>query len=97
MSNIPELTVRCSFRGHCYKKSVISIDDANVVNDKLIIHCNRSNGPHPALRVYAAKSDVSSLHDDSAPFPYGTYISCFYKIKKIPANLFIKFLVFYQK
>src|SRR5699024_11751139 len=65
MSNIPELTVRCSFRGHCYKKSVISIDDANVVNDKLIIHCNRSNGPHPALRVYAAKSDVSNLHDRS--------------------------------
>src|SRR5699024_12662765 len=55
------------------------------------------NGPYRALRVYSAKSVVSNLHDDSPPFPYSTYISYFYKIKKIPANLFKKFMLFYKK
>src|SRR5690606_8384465 len=68
MSDVAEFSVRGTLARHGYEHPIITVNNTDIMNHKLIVNGNRSDCLHSSFRINPAQSYVSYLHFKSPPF-----------------------------
>ena len=73
MGNVSVLSICSLTAWHCDKESFLSLDDFNVVNDKLIIDGNGNYCLHLSIFRYFTHPNICNIH--KYPFPVSTFLA----------------------